>query len=147
MLDVAILRCSTSNYASPTFLKLKKDGNHRFLCNFAKLNEKIEQDRNSVPRIKNIFQAMEGANYFSKLDGIQGFFQIPLAEESKKITAIIVDIELYEFNILPQGLKMLPAAFSRVMAQNFAENMYKDVVVYMDDICTYSKNFKGVSKR
>src|SRR6266576_1319289 len=143
MLDVAILRCSTSNYASSEFLKLKKDGNHRFLCNFAKLNEKIEQDRNSVPRIENIFQAMEGANYFSKLDANQGFFQIPLAEECKKFTAIIVDNELYEFNVLPQGLKMSPAAFSRVMAQNFAENMYKDVVVYIDDICTYSKNFKG----
>ena len=80
MLDAAILRRSTSNYASPAFLKLKKDGNHRFLCNFAKLNEKIEQDRNSVPRIENIFQAMEGANYFSKLDANQGFFQIPLAK-------------------------------------------------------------------
>src|SRR6266576_2771270 len=141
MLDVAILRCSTSNYASSEFLKLKKDGNHRFLCNFAKLNEKIEQDRNSVPRIENIFQAMEGANYFSKLDANQGFFQIPLAEESKKITAIIVDNELYEFNVLPQGLKTSPAAFSKVMAQNFADNMYHDVVVYMDDICTYSKGF------
>src|SRR6266576_285480 len=48
-----------------------------------------------------------------------------------------------EFNVLPHGLKTSLAAFSRVMAQNFAENMYKDVVVYMDDICTYSKNFKG----
>jgi len=49
-------------------------------------------------------------------------------ETSDGATAIIVDNELYEFNVLPQVLKTSPAAFSRVMAQNFAENMYRDVL-------------------
>lgn len=142
MMKAGIIRRSSSPYSSPAFLKQKADGNYRFLCNFAQLNSKIERDQNSVPRVDNIFLAMEGAKFYTRLDANQGFFQIPLAESSKKYTAIIVDNEIYEFERLPQGLSISPSLFSRVMAQHFSENLYKDVVVYMDDICAYGDTFE-----
>ena len=136
-----VISRSTSNYASPAFLKRKSDGNYRFLCNFAQVNEKIEHDRNAVPRINNIFLAMGGSSFFSRLDANSGFFQAPLHPNSKKYTAILVDNELWEFNVLPQGLRTSPAAFSRLMAQNFGDNLYQDLVVYMDDLCAFGKTF------
>ena len=142
LLDAKILRRSSSPYATPCFLKKKDEHNFRFLCNFIKVNEKILNDRNAVPRTDNIFMALEGNKFFSTLDANQGFFQIPICEEDKFITAIIFDNELFEFNVLPQGLKISPAAFSKAIYRTFSDIMYEIVVAYMDDICTYGKTFE-----
>lgn len=142
MVKAKILRKSTSSYASPAFLKRKQDKTFRFLCNFQKLNEKIMIDRNSVPRTENIFSALEGAKFFTTLDANQGFFQIPLRKKDQHITAIIVDNELYEFTVLPQGLKNSPAAFSSVVNSALSDILYAGAVAYMDDICTYGKTFE-----
>lgn len=68
MVKAGILQRSSSEYATPVFLKRKADGTFRFLCNFQKLNQNVAIDRNAVPRTDNIFMAMEGKNYFCTLD-------------------------------------------------------------------------------
>ncbi|EZG70151.1 putative polyprotein, partial [Gregarina niphandrodes] len=45
----------------------------------------------------------------------RGFWNIPLLEESKRLTAFITPTGLFEFNVLPFGIKNSPTAFQRAM--------------------------------
>lgn len=146
MQEANLLSRVSSPYAAPAFAKKKDDGTYRLLCNYQKLNEKIITDKNAVPRTENIFLALEGSKYFCVLDANQGFFQIPLSEKSQEITAIILDNELFKFHVLPQGLKVSPAAFSKAIYNAFSDILYKNVVSYMDDICAYGKSFEQTLK-
>ena len=142
MEKAGILKRSRSNYSSPAFLVKKSDKNYRFICNFQKLNEKLIPDRNAVPRVGNILMALEGAKYFNLLDCNSGFHQIPIKEDCRYLTAIVIDNQLFEFTRLPQGLMNSPAAFSKIINTEFSDLLYEEMVAYMDDICSYGKTFE-----
>ena len=76
------------------------------------------------------------AKYISTLDLARGYWQVPVAEESKEKTAFTTPFGLYEFNVMPFGLHNAPATFQRLMnrvlegCQEFAQAYIDDVVVY-----------------
>ena len=74
------------------------------------------------------------------MDMPKGFYQIPLDEKSKQITAFATPSGLYQFNVLPFGLtNNSPAAFNRVMHQVLHD--IKGVEDFMDDIFIHSDTF------
>ena len=65
---------------------------------------------------------------------------------SKEKTAFITHKGLYEFNVMPFGLRNAPAVFQRLM-QQILGNLNQDdkppfVSVYLDDIIIYSETFQ-----
>ena len=78
---------------------------------------------------------LSGATVFSKLDTNSGFWQIRLAEESRKLTTFITPMGRYCFNHLPFGITSAPEHFQRKMSQMLEGQ--KDVVCMMDDILVY----------
>ena len=141
MLDYNIIRESRSQYASPVILVKKKCGDWRLCVDYRKLNELIVPERTPLPLISDIFSYLDGSTYFSTLDLLSGFFQIPIKEEDKHKTAIITADGLYEFNVTSMGLKHSPATFQRVMDQLLAGLKWNSVLVYLDDIVVLSRNF------
>jgi len=76
--------------------------------------------------------ALEGATIFSTLDLTKGYWQVPLEEGSKSITAFGTSDGLYEFNVLPFGINLASAVFQRMTSEvPFAK-------VYIDDIIVFS---------
>ena len=69
--------------------------------------------------------------YFTTLDCATGFWQVPLEEDSKPVTAFEMSGELYEFNVMPFGLCNAPSSFQRLM--NIVLAGLADVP-YIDDI-------------
>lgn len=59
---------SSSSYSAPAFAKRKSNNTYRLLCNYQKLNMNIIIDKNAVPRIENVFMALQGSKYFCVLD-------------------------------------------------------------------------------
>ena len=49
--------------------------------------------------------------YFSKLDLKSGFWQLPIEEKDRHKTAFINPFGLFEWNVLPQGLRNSPPSF------------------------------------
>ena len=142
MLKDNIIRESKSPWSSPVHVIKKKDGSNRFCIDYRKLNEITKGDEYPLPRIDDLLEQFEGANYFTTLDLASGYWQIEMAEKDREKTAFTCHAGLYEFNVMSFGLKNAPRQFQRMMNKLLKEWLYKFVNVYIDDIIIYSKTFE-----
>ena len=129
---------SNSPWRSSAFGRLKKTGDVRIVFDFRLLNDLIKSDSFPIPNIHKLLQKFRGKRYITSLDMKSGYWHIPLDEESRKLTAFEFNGVLYEWNVLPMGLKTAPAIFQRIMSQIFKDLDF--VVVYIDDIAILSDN-------
>lgn len=107
----------------------------RICVDLTNLNESVCRERHVLPAVDHVLAQLSGATVFSKLDTISGFWQIRLAEKSRKLTTFITPVGRYCFNRLPFGITSAPEHFQRKMSQ-ILEGL-KGVVCMMDDILIY----------
>ena len=141
MLAKNVIRNSSSPYAAGIVMALKKDGTLRLCIDYRLLNKITIKDKFPLPRIDDTIDALYGARYFSTLDLLSGYWQIEINEADKHKTAFICELGLFEFNRMPFGLTNAPGTFQRAMNDIFKNELYKFVLVYLDDIIIYSKTF------
>ena len=140
-LSAELVTESHSPYAAPAFLVKKHDGTHRFVVDYKKLNLITIKDSSPLPNMEDtIRQLGEGYKYFSKLDLKSGFYQIPIRESDKEKTAFTTPFGLFQFNVLPMGLKNSPPTFQKVMS-NTLKPCRQFAIVYLDDIIVFSKTY------
>ncbi|HRP36576.1 MAG TPA: reverse transcriptase domain-containing protein [Candidatus Dojkabacteria bacterium] len=130
-------------WRSAIHLAKKKDGTWRFCIDYRKLNKVTLLDAYPLPNIEEMFNYLAGAKFFSKIDLVDGFWHIKLAEEDKEKTAFEVPKRgLWQWRVLPMGLSNSPATFQRAMEEALGELRYKSCMVFIDDIIIYSKSFQ-----
>lgn len=138
LIDNEIVRSSDSPYASPVLLVKKKNGESRLCIDYRKLNEKTVKDRYPLPRIDDQIDRLHGSRFFTSLDLRSGYYQVPIAETSKRYTAFVTPFGQYEFNRMPSGLANAPSCFSRLKNKVLAPA--KNITaVYLDDILIHTK--------
>ncbi|CAB4420776.1 unnamed protein product [Rhizophagus irregularis] len=142
LLETGKIRESYSPWASPVTLAGKKSGNYRFCIDYRKLNAVTKSDAYPLPRIDELLDKYRTAKWFTSIDLAAGFHQVEMIEEDKEKTAFICSQGLYEYNVMPFGLKNAPGTFQRLMDKVLKEYIGEFVVVYIDDIMIYSKNFE-----
>ncbi|GET66926.1 hypothetical protein PTSG_12973 [Rhizophagus irregularis DAOM 181602=DAOM 197198] len=141
MLKEGIIQESCSPWSSPVVIVNKKTGDKRFCIDFRKINQMTITDAYPLPRIDDLLEKFRVAKWFTTIDLASGYWQIEMKEEDKEKTAFICSQGLYEFNVMPFGLKNAPAIFQRTMNKIFKEYLDKFMNVYIDDIIIYSKNW------
>lgn len=138
MISDDIIEPSISNFNSPILLVPKKSGDNtkkwRLVVDFRQLNKKILGDKFPLPRIDSILDQLGRAKYFTTLDLMAGFHQIPLAEEARKYTAFSSPDGHFHFKRLPFGLNISPNSFQRMMNIALAGLTPECAFVYIDDI-------------
>ena len=117
----------------------KKDGSVRFCIDYRRLNEVTVADQYPLPRIDDVLEALHKGRYFAVIDLKSGYWQIPLEEADAPKTAFRTLDGLYQFNVMPFGLRNAPATFQRLMDVVFSGMKWKGLLVYMDDIVVYSE--------
>jgi hypothetical protein len=74
------------------------------------------------------------AKYVSKFDLLKGFWQIPLSGRAKEISAFATPYGLYQYKVMPFGMKNAPATFqcliNRLIADIDGCEAYIDVIIY-----------------
>nr|GEY76195.1 retrotransposon protein, putative, Ty3-gypsy subclass [Tanacetum cinerariifolium] len=120
-------------------------GKERMVFNYKSLNDNTYKDQYSLPGINAIIKRIGGAKIFSKFNLKSGFHQVAMDEESIPWTAFLVPGGLYEWLVMPFGLKNAPAVFQRKMDKCF-KGTESFIAVYIDDILVFSKNEKEHAK-
>lgn len=140
MLRLGVIKESNSSYASPVVLVKKPDGSWRFCIDYRKLNKKIVTDNYPIPVIDDIVSYLSGARYFAELDLNSGYWQTKIHKGQHK-TAFITPSGLYEFSVVPFGLKTSQAVFQRMMDKVLGDLRFRNAIVYVDNIVVYGKTF------
>ena len=78
MLNRGIIRPSTSPWASPIILVKKKDETDRLVVDFGRLKSVTLKDSYPLPRIEDALDAVNGTQYFSYMDLMNGFWQVEI---------------------------------------------------------------------
>lgn len=138
MYKMDVIQPSTSPWCSPPHVVSKSDGSNRLVIDFREVNKRWTDDCFPLPHAQDLFDALGGAKCFSSLDAQNGFWQIPLDKEARPVTAFIADGKLWEFKVLPFGLKTASSIFQRVMSNILADLPF--CIVDIDDILIFSNS-------
>ena len=123
-LKAGIVKEGHSRYNSPALFAEKKTidpktgKKERRLCvNYRKINSKMTgKTQWPLPRIDQIFQRIGAHNkYFTSLDFMAAFQQVPLTETAKEKTAFTICGRQFVMQVCPFGLSHIPGNFQRYM--------------------------------
>ena len=80
---------SHSDWAAPIVPVMKQNGRIRICGDYrVTVNQAIKVDSYPLPRVEDLFSALAGGKYFSKLDISQAYLQLPLDEASKQYVTV-----------------------------------------------------------
>jgi hypothetical protein len=139
------IRPSTSQFAAPVTMPPKKDehGNwtrKRPCGDYRGVNKVTVSDHYQMPTPEEIFAQLNGATIFTTLDFRWGYHQVAIDEEDCCKTAFCGHDGLYEWVVMPFGLKNAPAFFQRLMDTTLRAQ-YEFCRCYIDDMIIFSKSF------
>ena len=141
LLKLGLIRPSNSPMASPIVCVTKKDGGVRIAVDYRYLNSFTVGDAYPMATIDDVLRKIGHARYISTYDAKSGYWQIPVAEEDRWLTAFATHDGLYEWLRMPFGLKNAGATFVRAVRtvlrpiQAFCDS-------YVDDIGLGSSDWR-----
>ena len=139
MIQLGVIEPSTSPYCSPSVLIKKPDNTWRFCVDYRALNDVSLFDAEPMPRMDEALGKFVGDKYFTEIDLCKGYWQIPLCDESKPLTAFATKQGLMQFTRMPFGLKTACASFIRLMRKVLVG--LKNTECYFDNIVVHSSNW------
>ncbi len=135
--------CRWSAWASAVHLARKKNGEFRYCIDMRGLNKGVLAHAYPLPTCQELIDALHGATYFTTLDAKSGFWQFPLAEESRPLTAFrSVRHGLLQWKRLPMGLLTVSAEFQRRIEFILDGLTWQECLCYIDDIIVFSRSLE-----
>ena len=137
LLKHGLIRKSKSPWVSPVLIVQNGDGSTRLCIDYSKINKLTKKDHFPCPNVDDTLNMFHGKTIYSKLDIAKAFFNIAVAEDSKKYTAFVTEEGCYEWNVMPFGGANCPSVWAR--ASDHCFRGMKDLIKYVDDFTIASQ--------
>ena len=95
--------------------------------NYWQLNNVTIKNKYPIPRIDDLFDQLQGACVFSKIDLRSGYYQLKIRATDVPKTTFRTRYGHYEFIVMSFGLTNAPTAFMSLMNGIF--NLYLDLLL------------------
>lgn len=122
-------------------LFVKKKGRTMRMCiDYKQLNKVTVKNKYHLPHIDDLFDQLEGASLFSKIDLRSRYHQLKIRASDIPKTVFRTRYGHYEFLVMSFGLTNAPAAFMELINRVFRPYLDCFVIIFIDDILVYSKS-------
>ncbi|XP_012857161.1 PREDICTED: uncharacterized protein LOC105976442 [Erythranthe guttata] len=125
-------------WLSKVVLVPKPGGKWRLCVDFTDINKACPKDPFPLPRIDQLIDSTSGCEVLSCLDAYQGYNQILLAPEDQERANFVTDQGIYCYRVMPLELKNAGATYQRLVNAMFADQIGKNMEVYIDDMLVKS---------
>ncbi|GJR13070.1 putative reverse transcriptase domain-containing protein [Tanacetum coccineum] len=137
--DKGFIRPSLSPWGASILFVKKKVGYFIMCIDYRELNKLTVKNRYPLPRIDDLFDQLQGSQFFSKVDLRSGYHQLRVHEDDILTTAFRTRYGHFEFTIMPFRVTNTPVVFIDLMNRVCMPYLDKFVIVFIDDILIYSK--------
>ena len=143
-LAAGIIRPSSSSHASRAFIISKADTDvlPRWVNDYRQLNDNTITDSHPLPRIDDILNDCAKGKIWATLDITNSFFQTRMHPDDVHLTAVSTPFGLFEWLVMPMGLKNAPSIHQQRVASALRPHIGKICHIYLDDIVIWSDNLK-----
>jgi hypothetical protein len=142
LVELGKMRANDSAYAYRVTLLVKKDGRRRFCGDYRPLNLQTRRDSFPMPLVDDVISQLGKSAWFIALDLQSGFWQIKMAPEDRGKTALITKNGLYDWTVMPFGLKNATSTFTRTMYEVFKDLGDSFLKVFVDDLNIHSESWE-----
>ena len=133
-LDI-IERIDSSPWISNLVVARRTNGDIRLCVDLRDVNKAIIPGKYPLPDLGELTSEFHGSTVFTKLDLRRSYLQVPLAEESKNLTAFITHEGAFRYKRMPYGISSAPSAFQRILASVL--NDCEGTVHLIDDVAVH----------
>ncbi|GKC24125.1 putative reverse transcriptase domain-containing protein, partial [Tanacetum coccineum] len=116
--DKGFIRPSLSPWGASVLFITKKDGSFRMRIDYRELNNLTVKNRYPLPRIDDLFDQLQGSQFFSKIDLRSRYHQLRVHEDNIPKTAFRTRYGHFKFTVMPFGLTNVPAFLGHVINGN-----------------------------
>ena len=141
MLADGIIVESESPYCSPIVMVKKKSGEWRYCVDLRKINSMTEKVSFPMPRIEDALRKLKKPKYFSSMDLLKAYYQIPVAEEDQRYYAFSDGRRHLQFTRCPMGAKNSGSTLALLMELVLRGLPPECVIGYLDDILLATEDF------
>ena len=138
LVSEGFVRPSTSPWGAHVLFVKKKDGSLRLCIDYRELNKVTIRNQYPLSRIDDLFDQLQGARVFSKIDLRSGYHQLKIRSKDVPRTAFRTQYGHYEFLVMLFGLTNAPAIFMDLMNRIIQPYLDQFFIVFIDDILIYS---------
>ena len=103
----------------------------RVCIDYRRLNEATRKDHFPLPFVDQMLERLAGHMFYCFLDGMSGYFQIPIAPEDQEKTTFTCPYGTFAYRRMPFGLCNAPATFQRCMLAIFEDLVENIMALYM----------------
>ncbi|KAE9079474.1 hypothetical protein PF007_g23432 [Phytophthora fragariae] len=116
LLSARIIQNSTSPWASPIVVIIKKNGiDIRLYIDYRLINSLTRLMVYPMPLINDLLDDLDKVLWYCSLDMASGFWVVSMTDRARMISAFITPFGLFEWNRMPFGLKNAPQIYQRLI--------------------------------